>query len=78
MRVLIVDPEPTPLLKLCDDNSEIEVVGSATSGAAAIRAAANVGPDLLVLEVRLADMTGFDVLRAIEGADLPLARSNPT
>ena len=72
MRMLIVDPEPSPLLQLCNEDNEVDVVGSATSGEAAIRAVANAGPDLLLLEVRLADMSGFEVLQAIDVEGQPL------
>src|SRR4030095_9051250 len=69
MRVLIVDDEPIArlrLLRLCEQRTGLEVIGQAESGARAIEAIRQGQPDLVVLEVELADMTGFDVLRALD------------
>lgn len=42
-----------------------EVAGVASTGAEALRAVAELGPDLLLLDVYLPDMTGLDVLRRV-------------
>ncbi|MCZ2860073.1 response regulator [Blastococcus sp. VKM Ac-2987] len=42
-----------------------EVVGSASTGAAALEAIGRLAPDLVLLDVYLPDMTGLDVLRRL-------------
>ena len=42
-----------------------DVVGEAGDGATAVEAARSLGPDVVLLDVQLPDMTGFDVARAI-------------
>lgn len=60
-RVLIVDDEPATLDVLC---ASLEAEGCtvlvATSGDAALRAAARSRPDLIVLDVGLPGMNGFE------------------
>jgi two-component system, LytTR family, response regulator len=76
MRVLIVDDEPMArlrLARLCEQRGDLEVVGQAESGAGAIEAIRTQRPDLVLLDVELQDMTGFDVLRALPAQAEPLA-----
>ena len=76
MKVLIVDDEPlarSALLRLCESDEEIEVIGQAESGQAAIRASELDRPDVVLLDVGLPDMSGFDVLHALHDAGGPLA-----
>jgi DNA-binding LytR/AlgR family response regulator len=66
MRLLIVDQEPmvrTELARLCLSAADLQVVGEADSGGAAIDAAQNLSPDVMLIDVALPDMSGFDVLR---------------
>ena len=42
-----------------------DVVGEAADGASAVDAARRLGPDLVLLDVRLPDMNGFDVAAEI-------------
>lgn len=75
MRVLIVDDEPTACLRLqrlCEQRADLDVIGQAESGAAAIEAIRAERPDLLLLDVELQDMTGFDVLRTLHGEFEPM------
>src|ERR1700759_3212497 len=74
MRALIVDPEPqgrAVLQELCKADTSIIEVTVAESGAAAIELIRDQRPDLLFLDVELRDMTGFEVLRALETAGRP-------
>jgi DNA-binding LytR/AlgR family response regulator len=76
MRLLIVDDEPparAALAQLCRDYDDIEVVGEAASGRAAIGAVQRLCPDVLLLDIGLPDMSGFDVLRVIRDERGPLA-----
>jgi DNA-binding LytR/AlgR family response regulator len=71
VKVLIVDEqahERDSLLRLCGRNDDIEVVVEADSGRAAIDAAHKLNPDVILLDVELPDMSGFELLRAV-GAD---------
>ncbi|HTT03189.1 MAG TPA: LytTR family DNA-binding domain-containing protein [Steroidobacteraceae bacterium] len=75
MRLVIVDEEPTAraaLVHLCERNSDVQIVGEADTGAQAIDAIERFQPDVLLLDVELPDMTGFDVLRAARRSRDPL------
>lgn len=76
MRVVIVDDEPlarSRLVHLCQEHAGVEVVAQAGSGADAIEVIKTHRPDLVLLDVELQDMTGFDVLRSLQSRDGPLA-----
>ena len=74
IRVLIVDDEPLAregLRKLCEKDPEMEVVGECADGRAAVAAIEQVEPDLLLLDVQMPGMDGFEVLRAVGPDSLP-------
>jgi two-component system LytT family response regulator len=76
MRVVIVDDEPlarSRLVSLCEQEGGLEIVAEAGSGAAAIEAIRAYQPDVVLLDIELQDMSGFDVLKSVEGGDEPLA-----
>lgn len=76
MRVVIVDDEPlarSRLVHLCQEQADLQVVAQAASGADAIEAIKAHQPDLVLLDVELQDMSGFDVLRSLQSTDGPLA-----
>jgi two-component system, LytTR family, response regulator len=76
MRVLIVDDEPLArraIEILCRETTDVEIIGEADSGAAAIEAIQNQHPDVVFIDVELPDMTGFDALRTAQIAEPPLA-----
>ncbi|HYM44520.1 MAG TPA: LytTR family DNA-binding domain-containing protein [Steroidobacteraceae bacterium] len=69
MDLLIVDDEPAArsgLIRLCERSQELRVVGEAGTGAKAIEAVESLRPDLTLLDADLPDMSGFDVLRALQ------------
>jgi len=69
MDLLIVDDEPaarSSLIRLCERSQELKVVGEAGTGAKAIEAVESLRPDLMLLDADLPDMSGFDVLRALQ------------
>ena len=75
MKLLIVDDEPhtrSELIQHCERNDDVYVVGEAGSGMAAIDAAERLRPDVMLLDVELPDMTGFEVLRAARMTNRPL------
>ena len=63
----------TTLIRLCERNHDVQVIGEAESGEAAIDAAKRTCPDVMLLGVELPDMTGFDVLRAMPAESRPLS-----
>jgi two-component system LytT family response regulator len=74
MRTLIVDHEPharATLRHLCEADDSIDEVTIAECGATAIDMIRTGRPDLLLLDVELRDMTGFDVLRSLEHTARP-------
>ncbi|MFD1717517.1 response regulator transcription factor [Georgenia deserti] len=74
-RLLVVDDEPSirELLSASLKFAGFEVV-TAADGNAALRAAAEERPDLVVLDIMLPDMDGFTVLRRMRAhaADIPV------
>jgi DNA-binding LytR/AlgR family response regulator len=68
VNVVIVDREPAgraALVELCSQADDVHVVGQAGTGAKAIEAAGVFGPDLMLIDAQLPDMTGFAVMRAL-------------
>jgi DNA-binding NarL/FixJ family response regulator len=61
--VLIVDDHPSfrASARAILEESEFEIVAEASDGAAALAAIAEHEPDVVLLDVQLPDMTGFDV-----------------
>ncbi|MDB6097993.1 MAG: response regulator [Gammaproteobacteria bacterium] len=75
LKFLIVDDEPlarSALIRLCERSADVDVVGEAESGGAAIKASETLRPDVMLLDVELPDMTGFDVLRVEPPETRPL------
>ena len=73
--VLIVDDHTTFRLtaRLLLESEGYTVVGEAEDGVSAIRAARDLGPDLILLDVQLPDTDGFDVAsRLMDGEDAPM------
>jgi len=74
MTLLIVDKEPlvrSELAQLCRRDIDLRVVGEADSGGAAIDAVQSLTPDVMLIDVTLPDMSGFEVLRGA-GQSRPL------
>ncbi|NIO33149.1 MAG: response regulator [Gemmatimonadetes bacterium] len=74
IRVLIVDDEPLAregLRKLCERDPEIEVVGECADGRAAVAAIEQVEPDLLLLDIQMPNVDGFEVLSAVGPDRMP-------
>lgn len=71
MKILIVDDQVSvreSLVRLCERNDDVQVVGTVACGTAAIDAAGKLTPDIMLLDVELPDMSGFELLRTV-GAD---------
>ncbi|HJU64299.1 MAG TPA: LytTR family DNA-binding domain-containing protein [Gemmatimonadaceae bacterium] len=68
MRVLIVDDESHArqrLRRLLGEAEAVEVVGEAGNGREAISAIEALAPDLVLLDVQMPNLDGFDVVRAL-------------
>ncbi len=65
MRVLIVDDEAAARrrLSIMLDDLDVEVVGEAENGVEALELAAERSPDLLLLDIAMPEVDGFDVAR---------------
>ena len=74
IRVLIVDDEPLAregIRLLLENEPDIEVVGEATDGSEALRAIESLKPALVFLDVQMPGMSGVDVLKHLDGTDMP-------
>jgi DNA-binding LytR/AlgR family response regulator len=68
LRTMIVDDEPLAVERLqilCNDQSAIEVVGTASDGVAALRLAQQLLPDLIFLDIGMPKMDGINAARAL-------------
>jgi len=68
MRTLIVDDEPLAIERLqliCAAEPAIDVIGTASDGAAALRLTDALKPDLLLLDIAMPEMDGMAVARAL-------------
>ncbi len=75
IRTLIVDDEPLArdgLRMLLEPSPGFTVIGEAGAGAEAIELIRKEQPDLVLLDIQMPGMNGFDVLKALAGEPLPL------
>ena len=75
MRVIIADDESLARKKLrfmLAPESDVQVVAECQTGAETLHALAIYKPDLLLLDIRLPDLDGFEVLIQTPSTDLPL------
>jgi len=75
IRVLIVDDEPLAregVATLLAGDPEIEIVGQAADGAAALQAIQSNHPDLVYLDIQMPKLNGFDVLEGVAPNDRPI------
>lgn len=75
IKTLIVDDEPLArkrLRKLLEAFQDIEVIDEAENGCVAVQKIEALTPDMLLLDVQMPDLDGFDVLRMVDSARNPL------
>ena len=68
MRVLIVDDEDLAravLRELLTAHPEVEIVGEAANGFAAVKLAEELAPDLLFLDIQMPKLSGFEVMELL-------------
>lgn len=76
MKVLIVDDEPPArdrLRELLDRLPDYETCGEASHGAEALRLAASIQPDIVLLDIRMPGLDGLETARRLAGLDQPPA-----
>jgi DNA-binding LytR/AlgR family response regulator len=69
VRAVLVDDEPlarTRLRRLLAEHPDVEIVGDAADGDAALTLLAQAEPDLVFLDVQMPGLSGFDVLARLE------------
>ncbi|MFM5907778.1 MAG: LytR/AlgR family response regulator transcription factor [Novosphingobium sp.] len=76
LRTLIVDDEPLAIERLqvlCRQIGGLDVVGTASDGASALREAGALSPDLVLLDMTMPELDGLGVARALAKAAQPPA-----
>lgn len=76
LRALIVDDEPLAVERtqvICAEIETIRVVGTASDGAAALRLAEKLEPDLVLLDMTMPELDGLGVARKFAEAENPPA-----
>lgn len=76
LRTLIVDDEPLAVERiqvLCAAIASINVIGTASDGAAALRLAEALEPDLILLDMTMPELDGLGVARAVAEYESPPA-----
>ena len=74
LRVLIVDDEPVArrrIRRLLRSDRDVEVIGEAGDGRAAVHEIVTQQPDLVFLDVQMPELDGFGVLREIGVSRVP-------
>ncbi len=69
MKILIVDDEPLArqiIVKYLEDQPDVEVVGECENGFEAIKAISDLKPDLLLLDIQMPKIDGFELLEVID------------
>jgi len=74
LRVLVVDDEPLGrrrLLDLLAQEPDVDVIGTAVDGVAAIEGIKTLSPDIVFLDVQMPRVSGLDVVRMIGVPAMP-------
>lgn len=72
IRAVVVDDEPLAragVRRMLDKVADVTVVGEASNGAEAVDAVRRLKPDLLLLDIQMPEMNGFEVLGELEPDD---------
>jgi DNA-binding LytR/AlgR family response regulator len=75
LRILLVDDEALALRRLellLERLPEVELAGTARSGADALSAIAALKPDVVLLDIKMGEMGGFEVVQSLQGPHVPL------
>jgi two-component system LytT family response regulator len=75
MRVLVVDDEPLArekLVGLLAEENDVELVGECRDGMEAITAIGEKNPDVVLLDVQMPELDGFEVIEALDRDNMPV------
>ena len=75
VRTLVVDDEPLArerVRSLLGERPDVEVVGEASDGQQAIALIESAAPDLILLDIQMPEVDGFDVIQAIGAEAMPV------
>ena len=74
IRVVLADDQPlvrTGLRMILSAEPDIEVVGEAADGRAAIAACRDLGPDVVLMDVRMPEVDGIEATREVTSVEAP-------
>lgn len=74
LRVIIVDDEPLArrlLRAMLDDIPGVEIIAECANGRQAVSKTRELEPDLLILDIKMPGMSGFDVIKALQSDLMP-------
>ena len=74
VRVLVADDQDlvrTGLSMILDAQPDIEVVGQAADGHAAVELARRLTPDVCLVDIRMPGLDGIEVTELLAGRDVP-------
>ena len=75
LKTIIVDDEPLArklLVALLSEIPEIELIGECRNGHEAVQATLQLAPDLLILDIQMPGISGFDVIKELQADVLPM------
>ena len=75
IRAVIVDDEPLArrgLVIRLERTDDVEVIGEFGNGRDAVRGVRELKPDLVFLDIQMPVMGGFEVLKALQGPEMPV------
>ena len=75
LRTIIVDDEPLArrlMRTMLSDIEDIELVAECRNGREALAAVQGFQPDLMLLDIKMPGMTGFDVVRELQADIMPM------
>ena len=74
MRILIADDEDLArrrLAELLANHSEVEICAEAADGLSALEAIKRLNPDVVLLDIEMPGLDGFEVIRELSGPKVP-------
>ncbi len=75
LRTVIVDDEPLArrlLRALLSEIPEVELIAECRNGREAIRITHAMSPDLLIMDIQMPGMSGFDVVKELQSDEMPM------
>jgi two-component system LytT family response regulator len=75
LRTITVDDEPLALQRLkrlLGDEPDVEIIAECDNGATAVETVRELKPDLLILDIQMPEMDGFEVLQDLDPKTLPM------